>query len=381
MAYALPYLALLAAFALLAYWHRRAVVEDHRAYANWLSAALFLFFFGFRGFVNYDWTAYYPEFYSLPSLYTLFTQAKWTFEPGFTLLAVACKSIYAEWFFFQFVCSAINTLLIVRFWKRYSPNWPLAFAIYMCMNGVTISTDLMRNSISILLFVNAIHYIGQKRFLPYLAHCLLGVLFHVSALAYIPLYFVLGRKINKRVLIGVFIVANAVCLLHIPVVLSIVDLVIDLLMPSTKLWVHEYLEMDATTGSFLSIGYLERLLTACLVFAYIGKLRAMRPEGNVFINSVIIYICLFLFLSEFRTISVRVSNLFVYAYWIIWIDLIGCFHYRNNRLLFSAFLAAYCVLKTISSNHTALSHYDNILFGAKSYTERLVLFRRHFNDK
>lgn len=65
---------------------------------------------------------------------------------------------------------------------------------------------------------------------------------------------------------AIFVAANIVYLFHIPILKSIILLFVDLLMPSTKLWIEAYLTMDATTGSVLSIGYIERLLTGVLLF-------------------------------------------------------------------------------------------------------------------
>lgn len=169
----------------------------------------------------------------------------------------------------------------------------------------------------------------------------------------------------------IFTAANMIYLLHIPILKSIILLFVDFLMPSTKLWIETYLSMDATTGSILSIGYIERLLTGVLLFCYINKLRSLRGS-NIFINSMFLYLCIYLFLSEFRTISVRCSYLFVFAYWIIWIDLPKCFTYRNNKLLFIAFISIYSLLRIGIGNNTAMSDYYNILFENKTFNERLI---------
>ena len=147
-----------------------------------------------------------------------------------------------------------------------------------------------------------------------------------------------------------------------------------------KQWIDSYLTMDATTGSVLSIGYIERLLTGILVFCYLDRLRSLRKESNIFINSLLIFLYLFLFLSEFRTISMRVSGLFRYGYWIVWVDLLKCFYYRNNRILFISFLAIYCLLKTYSNNKSKMSYYYNVLFENRTYTERALDFNRNYYD-
>lgn len=383
MEYAYPYLLLVIVYGSLAvYAYCNKDSQQKTMYANILSVAVFVFFFGLRGFVAYDWTSYYPEYQTLTDLQTLFTlpRSKWTWEPGFMIFGVICKSIWNNYFFFQFVCIIINATLLTAFFRRYAYNIPLAFMVMLVMSGIEININLIRNSITILLFVNAIKYIERKELLKYLAVCALGFTFHSSMLVYVPLYFIINRNFNKYIMLAVFIVANAVYLLHIPVLKSMILLAVDHIMPSTKLWIESYLKMDVTTGSVLSIGYVERLFTGILLFVYIDKLKAMQNGSNVFVNSMLFYLCTILFFSEFRTVSVRSSYLFIFSYWIVWLDLIKCISIHNNRVLFVAFLGLYSLFKVYSSNNIATTEYYNIAFENKSYNERLLHFRQHFND-
>ena len=383
MEFAYPYLLLVFAYGSLAiYAHYNQDSREKTIYVNVLSVILFVCFFGLRGFVAYDWTVYYEEFQSVTDLQTLFTLPynKLVWEPGFMIFGVICKTIYPNYFFFQFLCILINTALLLNFFRRYIDNIPLAFMIMLAMSGIEININLLRNSISILLFINSIRFIEEKKFLPYLLICLLGFTFHTSALAYIPLYFILNRNINKYIMLVVFIAANIIYLFHIPILKSIILLFVDILMPSTKLWIEAYLNMDNSTGSVLSIGYLERLFTGVMLFIYMNKLKSMRNGSNIFVNSMFLYLCIFLFLSEFRTISQRCSFLFVYAYWVVWIDFIKCFTLHNNKILYLTFIGLYSMLKVYSGNNTAMADYYNIMFENHSYNERFLHFRKHFND-
>lgn len=383
MLYAYPYLLLLLAYGMLAVLAHAFKGQSVRTmYVEALALALYVFFFGFRGYVLYDWSSYYREFSVLPSFGTLFTMPlkKWAFEPGFTIFCVALKSIYANYFFMQFTCAIINMVLLARFFRRYTDNMPLAFVMYLTMGGFVLSIDLMRNSISIFLFINAIELIVKKRLLPFVAVCAFAGMFHSSAWAYIPLYFVINRSYNRNLLLAIFVVANAIYVLHIPVLKSVIMLFVGILAPSARQYIDYYLTMDATTGSVLSIGYLERLLTGVLMFCYYNKLKDIRPGNNVFVNSLFIYLVLFLGLSEFKTISSRVANLFVYGYWIVWMDFLKCFYYRNNRYLFIGFLSIYCMLKTFSGYKFALSQYNNILIHVEDYDDRYLYFLRHYNE-
>lgn len=376
---ALPYLLLVLVYGLLAFYYQHTQTRMYRTYISALCIIIFIFFFGFRGFIYYDWINYYPSYESIGGNFaTDMQRTRW--EPGFMLLAFTIKHIYPSYQFFIWVCTLINISLLVRFFNRYVDNLPLALIVFLCMNGIVLSTDLMRNSIAILIFINILHYIPERKPIHYFFWCLVAASFHTTALCFIPLYFILNRSYNKWLLLSIFIVANLVYIFHIPVLKSLLSLFFGFISPTMKQWIDSYLTMDATTGSILSIGYIERLLTGILVFCYLDRLRSLRKESNIFINSLLIFLYLFLFLSEFRTISMRVSGLFSYGYWIIWVDLLKCFYYRNNRILFISFLAIYCLLKTYSNNKSKMSYYYNVLFENRTYTERALDFNRNYYD-
>jgi hypothetical protein len=251
--------------------------------------------------------------------------------------------------------------------------------ICLGMNGLTFFTDIMRNSISILLFANSLQLIRDRKLIPYILMCLLGALFHVTALFYLPLYFFLHRKINKWVFLGIFLAGNLVYLLQLHVFLNLVELIAGFINGSLKEKIDEYMAMIPGLGFKISIGYLERLFTGVLIFCYMNRLREIRKDNVLFINLMLLYFVVFFFFSEFRVISIRFSYLFCFAYWILWIDLIKCFSINNNRRLFIFFLAIYCIFK-MSGTDNIIYRYDNVLFGAQPYQEREYIFRKHVNE-
>ena len=96
--------------------------------------------------------------------------------------------------------------------------------------------------------------------------------------------------------------------------------------------------------------------------------------------SIIFFFIMFFSFSEFQTLSRRFSYLFIYAYWIIWIDFIKCFSIENNKKLFISFIFVYCILRTGISTYLPDFDYENVLFGkTKSYQERLYLHNRTYD--
>lgn len=384
MIYSMPYIAFVVFYGVLAaWWHHAGGEERQKTYIKVLCAAAFLFFIGFRGFICYDWSNYYPHFQFLPDLehFSLDYYQDVPWEPGFTLLSAVCKTLTGNYLTLQFACCVIDLWLLWRFLSRYVGNIPLGFMVFLAMGGLTSSIDLLRNTISILIFLNALPFLSQRRPWPYFSLCLLAMSFHLSAIIYLPLYFILHRRYDTRFLLLLFIAANVIFLFHIPIVKETALFVAGLVMPSTKLWINIYLSIDEGMGTFLSIGYLERLLTGFLLFVYIDKLRARREGGEIFVNSLVLYLVLFLSLSEYRTIAVRITTLFCFTYWVIWPDLLHCIRHKGNKWLFLAFIGIYSALKTQGNFHTAITDYYNVLFQQKSYSERLMHFRKHVDDE
>ena len=379
---ALPYILFIGTYGFLACIRHNTEDKFTQAKIDLASIFLFIFFFGFRGFIMYDWSNYYPIFKNLSDFMTLFNTPlnRWEWEPAFELLAVLCHTITPDWSFFVLVCTLIDTTLLVLFFKQENINIPLGFVMYLSMNGFGLSTDLMRNSIAIFLFLNAIPYLRQRRPIPYFIICVIAAMFHSSAWTFFPLYFFLNRQINKWILFSLFILTVTIYVFHIPILRSIISLLVGELNDSMNNYIDQYLNMGQDTSTF-GIGFIEKIFTASLTFIYIDKLRLLRLNSNIYINSLFLCITSFLLLSEFRTISMRVSTLFVYGYWIIWIDLIKCFNNQTNRKLYISFIAIYCLLKTYSSNTAAVNKYENVLLDSMNFTERLIFFRQHFSDK
>lgn len=342
-----------------------------------------VFFFGFRGYTCDDWIAYYPAFQSCSIEdinITLYydSGAKWLFEPGFTVLMLLCKSIFNDFHFFTLICTCINTILLFRFLKKYTVSIPFGMMMYLCFGGYGMNTNMMRNSIAILIFINAIEYIEKRQIVRYFLMCTLALSFHISSFIYFPLYFFINRKCNKWIYASIFIICNIIFLLQIPVFVTAFSLFTNTDAGKLSLMVDSY--TDSAEFQLLTIGYLERLFSGILIFCYYDKLLSIRNENKIFINSFIAFIFMSFILSEFQVVSLRMAGLFIFSYWVLWGDLIKCFSIVNNRKLFMAFIGIYCSLKIIGSTNMITSEYDNILFGAKSYEERLYLHNRYSKE-
>ena len=376
--YAIPYVILVILLGFLAILIEQKKEDEAFTHKITLWGILIYFvFFAFRGFINTDWMTYYVEFDKCTwDLLFNYEMGK-SREPGFLIFMLLNKSLVPNFHFFVFTSTLLNTWLLLSFFRKYSDNLLIALVIYLVFEGFMINANLMRNSISIFIFLNAITYLQERRPLPYFGLCLLALSFHFSAIVYFPFYFFIHRKLNKWVYLTIFVICIMIFVLHIPIFLKLIKLTgIGGMFIDNK--IDAYTELSTARG--FGMGFIERLITGILVFCYYEKLCDARVENRIFINSLVaFFISNFLF-SEFAEISKRIYILFIYAYWILWCDLIKCFYYDRNKILFSTFVGLYCIVKTATTLNAPIHEYDNLLFGIKSYQERKYIFQKTFEE-
>lgn len=378
MLYPIPYLILITLYGILALMvHQRKDDKGFCQYANIAGILIYIIFFGFRGFVMHDWMDYYPAFEKL-EFYDLITfELGESREIGWIAFQLLCKSIYDNYHFMIFVHSLLCVFLLYKFFKRYTHNIMLGFIIYFAFDGMVLSINLLRNVLAILIFINAIPYLIDRKPLPYFMMCLAAFAFHYSSIIFFPLYFFLHKKTNKWVYAGVCCIMLALYFSNVSIFLKLISALGiggDLLQNKIESYA------DISSHLHISVGLLERLLTIILFFCYYDKLQNMRKENRVFINAFLIFLSSAFLISEFSEISKRLCILFEFCYWILWIDLIKCFYYANNRKLYMSFIALYCSIKiAMPIVNQPVCEYDNLLLGGiKSYYERKAIFEKTF---
>lgn len=278
--YSVPYLLLLSLFILLTvveynYDNNRKIRQCVRI----CCCALFVLFFGFRGFVGWDWVNYYPAYQEIVPLFSrgyLNNYDIGTFEGGFVTFMSIVKLISSNYHFFILVCVVIDVSILHVFFKRYSSNYTFSFLIFIALY-LGAELDILRNMKSIGLFLLSVKYIQQRRFLPYLLLMTLAFMFHSSTLFLFPLYFV-PRTLPRQCFIVVFVVGNLLYLSQIAYMAPLISEGGRLLGGKYAALTGAYLNSDLyAQARGISIGYLERTLTFVLVVLFYKKLNTREP--------------------------------------------------------------------------------------------------------
>lgn len=315
-------------------------------------------FFGTRGFIGWDWYHYYPSF----------MEEKYIYEPGYMALSRFIGRIYKNYNFFVFINSAIDFVAIYFIFKRWSKYPILTLALYFGVQGIPMEVDLMRNIKSILLFLFSLEYIERRKPIPFILLNGLGILFHGSSAIYLPMYFILNRKWDKRFILGLFILGNIYYLLNPKFIIGGFELLGRGLGGSWEDKILGYLSVvPRELENEVTFFYLERIVL--FVFAFTVS------KNEIIKNSVYVWIFIFLFTSEISIASVRIGILFVYSCWFLLSEIPSVVNTRIEKEIGVALAISIALFRFY--NHVSFPGnqmvypYENIFIGKNgSYEER-----------
>lgn len=338
---------------------------------------LLLIFIGLRGFVYSDWIAYYQVFEYLPTLWSSnqinFSDAM--FEPGFLFFSILIKSIYPDYHFFIFINALIDLSILCLLFRKYSKYFVLSVLLFLVVNGLDMEFNLLRNSKAIILFLLSLRYLQQKRLVPYLLLNILGMTFHVSALIFIPLYFVLNREIPKIFIWLIFVAGNLIFLLKIKWISSLLPIIS--LLNSAIISGKSEIYMDSANAYGLSIGYLERILTFVIFTLFYNKYTEKNSMNKIFYNIYLFYFIFMFYFSEIEVFAGRLSQLFIFSYWFLYPNLYNVLLTVKKKMLFMYLFIIYSILRIMQTNNNIFSKYDNIIWGIETFQERKATFNKY----
>ena len=152
MEYSLPYIVFIV-FILVVSVLQLGIAFDKSSqkYINFSVFFAYILFWGFRGFIGWDWVNYYPFFKDLsitqPPLGS-------NYDIAFEYYSFTIKYLFKTYESFVLVSTIVNALLLHIVFRRYLPEryYALAFALFFAFNGLIFETDLMRNIKSLLIF-------------------------------------------------------------------------------------------------------------------------------------------------------------------------------------------------------------------------------------
>lgn len=197
---------------------------------------------------NYIDTFNYLKNNPVSSLFV--TTGEKTNELGFRLLMWIVGALGGTFRLFLFVVASIYLYFYRTAIKKYSPSVILS-VLFLLLTSFNQSIYILRQHLAMAVLLLSYDYIIERKIFKYLFTCLVAVLFHTSALVWIPVYFIYGIK-NKIALVSLIVVVGGVLSLYWQELLVYVGS--DLLIGYAS-----YLDSDIVSnsvGAFISLSYL-----------------------------------------------------------------------------------------------------------------------------
>jgi hypothetical protein len=353
---------------------------------------LFFLFFGLRGYLDTDFSIYYPIYEETPTLWDWdgilrFFSLNNTYditriEPGYKIYLMLLKSISSNYIIVQITSSLIDVFLINYFFKKYSAQYALSFILFLLFSGIILEINLLRNSKSIFIFLYSIQYIKERKIAKYYICNIIALLFHSSSIFFFPLYFFLHKKLPKVVIWSVFIIGNIVYILQIQYITPIISAIASSLGETYATLFDIYSSSDSfSSGYGITIGFIERFFTYILLFLSYNRINKYFKDNsslNIFYNSFFIYFVSYTFLSEYSVFIDRITTLFSFSYWILYTYLFSIYK-SNYRRIFVSILFIFAILKLYKSNNIIIRKYENIIFGVQSFEEAQSRLYQHID--
>jgi hypothetical protein len=370
MIIALPYISTVAMlFCLYLYGNIKQINKKQSLYFSWF---YLLIFFGFRGYIFTDVIYSYKPFFDFVPMFTAIDTnfVKWSWwEPGFVYYCSFFKLFTNNYFVFQFFDCLIDIILLYKALSWFDSNDPLSCMIFFAMAGLSIFVDTLRNVKAILIFFVSLRYIASHKLIKYICCCFIALSFHTSSIVFFPLYFFISKKYSKNIFVFFFffgfIMLAFSSKIFSPLFLSLIKILPGRLPSMIESYV---IDTNRVFKRVLSFGLLEKIVTFILVIIFFEKI--YQDRMILIVNSFLFYYVFYFSFSDFYEVSERLSILFVFSYWILWPCFVKVLHTKYMKELFLICLLTYAVLKC-SLYSQAQQRYENILFGAMSYAQRI----------
>lgn len=336
------------------------------------SIILLIGFLGLRGFIGWDWWAYYPSYNNLPNGFN--------YEIGYEIWSNIFYKIGLSYHHFTFINTVADILILAYVLKKYSKYPIFSMFLFLAVQGLSFEVDLLRNAKAVLFFIISIQFIKERKLIPFLILNILGMTFHMSSVIYLPMYFILNRNYSRKIVLPLIILGNIYYLFDTKLFIHILEYMTSVLPAAVGGKITSYLSIIPQNYK-LPIGtlYFERLVTFIMVFFFLHKEKNHREKENpyslIMENSFYIFYLIFLFTSEFFIASTRIGILFIYANWFLWGDIIE--NLRDTKIKAAVFLIAVLIGGNRIYNHfdfngnKILYRYENIITDHKSYEEKM----------
>lgn len=314
-------------------------IGNKKVYALMIFTFIILCYFSsFRGDFTEDYTNYVNFFskslrWSFADILNINTSFE--MERGYVLLGRLIGTISDSPVFYIFCISAITIFFYLKFIGKWSYIPWLSILLFVSIGDYYTSYNLMRQTLAAALFLIAVEFLKDRKYIKYTVFVLLLSLIHVSAIAMIPIGFLLVKKINFKQYLMIFGV-TVVSMLSLPTIISIVQTII----PRFKNY-----EFGMTAGSINAVLPTAGIILFAFFCIYLDKggceFDIELPVNRICLNATIFSAVLLLLGATQVYMVVRLAYFLKPFSWILTANILASYKDKRKRMLYTMLI---CIL-------------------------------------
>jgi len=316
--------------------------RNENRYLRLVSFLLFIIVGGLRYNVGTDWPQYEVTFNTLDSVAGIFTARE---EKLFVVFMFLTKKIIDSYVFFTFTFFLVAFYLKYIIFKKYSTDIFLSLIFYFFTLFLIYDLNGVRQGMALAFVFLSIPAILNKKLFLFVFLILVGSLFHISVVIFLPFYWIANFRISKEKML----VIVAICLVISIPIRSLIEnnayLQLFLAMDSFSHYSF-YLTDDnaARDVSIISVAVFQRLFIFVLFIFNYDKIEASDELKSLLLNGYFVSILLFVFLSFSADLAAR-SSFYYKSLEILMIPLIvTCQAKLTNRMILFAIFVLFAIM-------------------------------------
>lgn len=352
---------------------------------------------GFRYETGGDWTSYTQIFDMIAPIDKVISGHSGNFnsiplELGYKILNSICRYICDNvQFLFFIVAGIISTFLCISI-PKYSPLPILSVLIYYGILFFALDMIVIRQAIAVSIVFYSYRYIQSREKLKYMLCILFAILFHISSLFLIPIYWICHKHYSSRKLTIAFSIFLIIYFLRIQWLTGTIQFAIQIITGSDLIG---KISAYTTNGTFavqrgFSLGMIINIFLFP-IFLLQRKSLEKYKYFNLFLNLFICYLFVYFCMFELVEISSRLKYYFMDSLIILLPIWVANYRTTANKILsctlVGAFSFMYCKAQLLEQPiASAFNPYQNyivhLITGEKSTGyERLRKSDNEFNKE
>lgn len=304
---------------------------DGRSCFFTLAAAILIFISAFRGNFTTDYD-HYVDIYNMYSDYSIIEILQRGYltspETGYVLFQHIIGEIFRSPLYIFIITSLIIVLCNLRHLKKYVSDLLLGVLLFIEGGIYFTSFNLMRQCLAASIVIMGSKFLYERKTWSYILIVIFASTFHLSSLIMIPFYFFATFKLNKNLIVYIFIISSFV---------GIAPVAVNLVQTYFWSW-HE-------VADFGGYSWKNIVLPAAIsVFVFVSySVNSVKNTGSGVLNDRLIQnVSRVGMTRESHTFSADISNIWLNATILYFaFTLMGLWFSLANR--FSTFFSLYAI--------------------------------------